>query len=79
MNLHRVLKCDKHVCSRNGETRGGENFWEDSRVCIEACEGRERVLIFEDVSARGGDSDVKGVGKFGVLGIYENGRKLNEL
>ena len=52
-------------------------FWEELKRCIDAYEDRGKVLIIGDMNVRVGDSEVEGVvGKFGVSGVYENGRKL---
>ena len=57
-----------------------DNFWEELKGCIEVCEDRRKVVIIGDINARVDDSEVEGVvGKSGVLGANENGRKLIEM
>ena len=57
-----------------------DGFREELKGCIEVCEDRGKVVIIGDMNARMGDSEVEGVvGKFGVLGTNENGRKLIKL
>ena len=41
--------------------------------CIKECEDRGRVLVNRD--AREGDGEEESVGKFGVSGMNEKGRK----
>ena len=65
-------------CKRPKDERDG--FWGELKGCIEVCEDRGKVVIIGDMNARVGDSKVEGVvGKFGVSGANENGRKLIEM
>ena len=66
------MECDKCLCIQKWRDR----FWKELKECIEACEDR----VIGDINARVGDSKVEGiVGKFGLSGMNEYGRKLIEL
>ena len=61
------------MCPRKGEIGGGERFLLGG-IDI------GKVVIVGDMNARVGDGEVEGVvGKFGVSGVTENGRKLIEM
>ena len=74
------MDCDSCVCPRNGEIEEERDvFWEELKGCIDVCQDRGRVVITGDMNAMLGDSEVGVVGKFGVSGVNENGRKLIEM
>ena len=62
------------------EWRGRRRIWKELKGCIDVCEDKRKVVITEDMNARVGDSEVEGVvGKCGVSGVNDNGRKLIEM
>ena len=49
--IKRVLGCEKCVYTRNGDIREErDNFWEELKGCIEACDDKGIGLVIRDVS-----------------------------
>ena len=61
------------------QRRRRESFWEELKGCTNPGEDGGRVLVIGDMNAKVRGCEMEGVvGKFGVSGMNENGRKLIE-